>query len=93
MYLKAIRKRQSSHTLVVGNWDITSLTRKKHELVEEAKRYSLDVDCISSTNPQDSYVVEPGDGWKFFYVCVEPTKHVQARVKILVNYHLVEGCV
>jgi len=28
---------------VIGNWNTTSFTGKKDELVEEAKRYSLDV--------------------------------------------------
>jgi len=34
-------KQQSCHKLVVGNWNITSLIGKEHELVEEAKRYPL----------------------------------------------------
>jgi len=40
--LRATRKRQSRHKLVIGNLHITSLKGKEHELIEEAKRYSLD---------------------------------------------------
>jgi len=35
--LKATRKCQYCHKLVVGNWNITLLTGKDHELVKEAK--------------------------------------------------------
>ena len=40
--------KQSCHKLVLGKRNITSL-RTEHELVEEAKRYSLDVVGISSS--------------------------------------------
>ena len=39
--LKATRKRQSYHQLVIEDWNVTSLTGKEHELVEEVKRYFL----------------------------------------------------
>ena len=39
--LKATRKRQSCHQLVTEDWNITLLTGKEHELVEEVKRYFL----------------------------------------------------
>ena len=52
--LEAARKRQSCHKLVIGNWNITSLTRKEHDLVEQAKGYSLDVVCISFTKRHGS---------------------------------------
>jgi len=60
--LKTTQKRQSRHTLVIGNWNITSLTEKEHELVEEAKRYFLDIFSISSTNRCGSNAVELDDG-------------------------------
>jgi len=47
--LEATRKRQSWHKLMSANWKITSLTGKEHEQLEEAKRNSLDVVYISST--------------------------------------------
>jgi len=48
--------------MLVGKWNITSLTEKEHELVAEAKRYSLDVVSISSTKPHGSNTVELDDG-------------------------------
>jgi len=39
-HLKATGNRQSFHKLVIGNWNITSLTGKEHEPLEEAKDIS-----------------------------------------------------
>jgi len=47
--LKKTRKRHSRYELVAGNWNITSMTGKEHELLEEVKRYSLDVVDVSTT--------------------------------------------
>jgi len=46
--LKAMRKRQSCHKLVNGNWNVTSLTGKEHKRFEEAERYFLDAVGILS---------------------------------------------
>jgi len=35
--LQATRNQQSCHKLVIGNWNITSLTGKEHELVAGAR--------------------------------------------------------
>jgi len=43
---------------VIGNWNITSLTGEEHELVEEVKKYSLDVAGISSTKRRGSNTEE-----------------------------------
>jgi len=40
--VKATRKQRSRHKLVIGNWNIASLNDKERQLVEEAKRYTLD---------------------------------------------------
>ena len=37
------------------------------ELVEEAKRYHLDIAEISSTKRRGSGIVDLDDGWKLFY--------------------------
>ena len=37
------------HQLLLGNWNILTLTGKELELVEEAKRYHLDIIEVSST--------------------------------------------
>jgi len=60
--LKVTSKRLSCHELVTGNWNIVSLTEKQHELVEEAKRYFLDVVDISPTKCSGSNTVELDDG-------------------------------
>jgi len=86
--LKDTRKRQSCHKLVIGNWNITSLTGKEHELVEEAKRYSPDVVGISSTKRRGCNTVELDDVWKLFYSSVVPAKYTQAGVDILVSTQL-----
>ena len=52
--------------------------REKHKLVEETKRYSLDVVSISLTKR-----VELDSGWKVFYSVAETTKFAQARMGIL----------
>jgi len=57
-HLKATGNRQSFHKLVIGNWNVTSLTGKEHEPLEEAK----DIPCvgdISSTKLCRSTIVEP----------------------------------
>ena len=60
--LSATRIQQSGHNkLVVGNWNITSLTRKGHQLVDEAKLYSMDAVGISSTMHRGSNAVELDD--------------------------------
>jgi len=61
-----------------GTCNITSLSGKEHELVEEAKRYSLDVVGISSTKRRDSNTVDVDNGWKLFYSGVDPAKFAQA---------------
>ena len=37
------------HQLLLANWNIFTLTEKELELVEEAKRYHLDIIGVSST--------------------------------------------
>ena len=45
------------HQLLLGNWNILTLTGKELELVEEAKPYHLDTIRVSSTKQR-------GSGWK-----------------------------
>jgi len=52
--LKATRKRQSRHKLVIRNWNITSFTGKEHELMEKVKLCSPDVVGIPSTKRRGS---------------------------------------
>jgi len=49
---------------MLGNWDITSLTRKRYKLVEEAKRYFLDIAVTSSTKRQGLSTMQLSNAWK-----------------------------
>jgi len=64
--LRATHKRQFRHKLGIGNWNISSLRGKEYELVDEVKRYSLDVVGVASTKLRGSNTVELVDGWKLF---------------------------
>ena len=86
--LRATRKRKSRHNLVIGNWSIISLRGKEHELVEEAKRLSLDIAGISSTKRCGSNIAELDNGWKLFCSGVESAQFAQAGVEILVSFQL-----
>ena len=83
--LRATSKRQSRHQLVIENWKITSFRGKEHDLVEEAKRYFLDVVGISSTKRRDSDNVELDDVWKLFYSGIASAHFAQAGVGVLVS--------
>ena len=84
------RIRQSCQRLSVGNWNVRTLTGKEQELVEEAKRYHLDIVGISSTKRRGSGTVEMGGGWKLFYSGVDPTMSAQAGVGILTSPRLAD---
>ena len=45
------------HQLLLGNWNILTLTGKELELVKEAKRYHLDIIKVSSTKRRGSGTV------------------------------------
>jgi len=77
--LKATRKRQSRHKLVIRNWNITSFTGKEHELMEKVKLCSPDVVGIPSTKrcASGSNSVEMWDAWKLFCSGVEPQTYSQ----------------
>ena len=61
---------------------------KELELVEEAKKYHLDIVGVSSTKRRGSGIVELGGGWKLFYSGVNPSMSAQAGVGILTNPQL-----
>ena len=49
--------RVNHHQLLLGNWNILTLTKKELELFEEAKRYYFDIIGVSSTKRR-------GSGWR-----------------------------
>ena len=71
------------HQLLLGNWNILTLTGKELELVEEAKRYHLDSFGVSSTKTRCSGTVKLDCGWRLFYSGGNPNISAQAGVGIL----------
>ena len=81
--LNATREGQFCHKLVaIRNWNMTSLTGEEHELVVEAKRYTLDMVSISSSKHRGSYTAELDDVWKPFCTGTEPAKFGQVGAGI-----------
>ena len=60
---KAAHFRVNRYQLLLGNWNILTLTGKELELVEETKQYHFDVIGVSSTKR----TVDLDGGWKLFY--------------------------
>ena len=54
--------RVNHHQLLLGNWYILTLKGKELELVEEAKRYHLDIIGVSSTKRSGSGTVDLDGG-------------------------------
>ena len=54
--------RVNHHQLLLCNWNILTLTGKELELVEEAKRYHLDIIGVSSTKRRGSGTVDLDSG-------------------------------
>ena len=67
--LKVTRKRQFYHKLVIGNWSITSLTRKEHKLVEKPN----DAPWMLLAFLRLSGVALTLWSWKLFFSGVEST--------------------
>ena len=80
--------RVNHHQLLLGNWNILTLTGKELELVEEAKQYHLDIIGVSSTKRRGSGTVVLDGGWKLFYSGADPSMSAQAGVGILTSHSL-----
>ena len=76
------------HQLLLGNWNILTFTGKELELVEEAKRYHLDIIGVSSSKRRGSGTVDLDGGWKLFYSGADPSMSAQAGVGILTSPRL-----
>ena len=64
--------RVNHHQLLLGNGNIITLKGKELELVEEAKRYHLNIIGVSSTKRRGSGSVDLDGGWKLFYSGADP---------------------
>ena len=76
------------HQLMLGNWNILTLTRKELELVEEAKRYHLDIIGAFSAKRRGSGTVDLDGVWKLFYSKADPSMSAQAVVGIFTSPRL-----
>ena len=54
--------RKNHHRLLLGNWNVLTLTEKELELVEEPKKYHLDIVEVSSIKSRRSGIVDLDGG-------------------------------
>ena len=54
--------RKNHHRLLLGNWNVLTLTKKELELVKEAKKYHLDIVGVCSTKRRGSGIVDLNGG-------------------------------
>ena len=80
--------RINHYKLPLGIWNILTLTRKELELVEEAKRYHIDIIGVSSTKRRGSGSVDLDGGWKLFYSGADPSMSAQGGLGILTSPRL-----
>ena len=74
--------------LLLGNCNVLTLIGKKLELVEEAKKYYLDIVVVSSTKRHGSRIVDLDNKWKLFDSNADPSMPDQASVGILTSPQL-----
>ena len=81
--------RVNHHQLLwLSNWNILTLTGKELELIDEAKRYHLDIIGVASTKRRGSGTVDLDGGWNLFYSSPDPSMSAQASVGILASPRL-----
>ena len=76
------------HQLLLGNWNILTLTGKELELVEETKRYHLDIIGVFSTKRRGPGTVDLDGGWKLFYSGADPSMSAQTGVRTFTSPRL-----
>ena len=79
---------KNHHRLLLGRRNVLTLTGKELELVEEAKKYHLDIVGIFSAARRGSGIVDLDGGWKLFYLGADPSMSAQAGVEILTSPQL-----
>ena len=75
--------RKNHHRLLLGNWNVLTLTGKELEFVEEEKKYHLDIIGVFSIKRRGSGIAGLDDGWKLFYSGADPSMSAQAGTGIL----------
>ena len=89
----SIEIENENRNYIFGTWNVTSLTGKEPELVDEAIRYRLDIVGVSSTKRKGNGTLVLNKRWQLFYSGVDPALHAQAGVGILTNLRLAERVV
>jgi len=72
----------------IGTWNVTSLSGKEQELVEEIEKYRLDIVGLSSTHSKGSGTVNLERGWTLYYSGVNVQERGRAGVGILTSPRL-----
>ena len=72
--------------LLLCNWNVLTLIGKDLELVEEAKKYHLDIVRVSSSKKRGSEIVALGK--RLFYSVADPSMCAQAGVEIFTSPRL-----
>ena len=82
---------QHQYKTHIDIWNITTLTGKEIELIEEARQYQLDMVGISLKKRKDKGILSLNNDWQLFYLDVDPSICTQAGVAILLLSHLVDA--
>ena len=80
--------RKNHRILLLGNWNVLTLTGKELELVEEAKKCYLDIVGVSSTKRRGSGIIDLDVRWKLFYLGADPSMSAQVGVGIFTSPQL-----
>ena len=74
----------------IGIWNAVLLTGKEVELVEEVKKYRLELVGLPLTKKKGNGTVVLQDGWQLFYSDVKPSTHAQADVELLISPRIID---
>ena len=71
----------------IGTWNVRSIKGKEKELVEEVKKYKVDILGITETKKKGKDEEDLGSH-KLIYSGVNPNERARAGVALLVKYFL-----
>ena len=84
-----LRKNHLSLQLLV-NWNVLILTMKKLELVEEAKKYHLNIVGVFFSTKRRSRIVDLDGRMKLFYSGADPSMSAQVGEEIFTSPQLLD---
>ena len=76
--------RKNHHRLLLGNWNVLTLTGKELKLVEEAKKY-IHIIGVSSNKRCGSGILDLDGWWKLFYLSVDLSMSAQMGLRVLTS--------